>query len=108
MAYETFTEFNSTGLAGLFLYPANVWGGFIPLILFALFAITFMSTFFSQKRLIGKGDFIASFAVASYFVAIVAFVMSLTDGLINITTVVVCVVLTIIGTILLFTGKDRY
>jgi len=101
MGYIEFTEFNQTGIAGLFLYPSAVWAGFIPLVLFALFSIVLMSTYFSQKRLTGRGNFNSSFAVAGYFTAIVALVMTLTEGLINLPTLTICIVIAIIGTILL-------
>ena len=107
MAYPTFTAFNNTGMDGLFLYPASVVPLFIPLVLFALFSITLMATFFSQKRLTGRGDFLASFSVASFFVAIVAFVMTLVDGLISLPTLVICAAIAIIGVVLLLTGKDK-
>lgn len=107
MVYQTFQEFNNTGLTGLFLYPASVWNGFIPLVLFALFSIVFMSTFFSQKRLTGRGDFLASFAVAGYFIAVVSFVMSMVEGLISLPTLVICVTIAIIATILLITNTER-
>ncbi len=106
-AYITFTEFNKTGLAGLLTYPAHVWAGFTPLLLFALFSIVLMSTFFSQKRLSGRGDFFSSFAAAGYFTAIIAFVMTLVEGMINITTLVTCVSVALVGTILLLTSKNR-
>lgn len=103
-AWQTFQEFNQTDVAGLFTYPAHVWAGFIPLVLFALFCIVLMSTFFSQKRLRGKGDFRSSFAVAGFFIAITASVMMLVTDLINVSTVVICIVISIIGAIILLTS----
>ena len=106
-AYQTFTEFNNTGMDGLFLYPASVVPSFIPLVLFALFVITLMATFFSQKRLSGRGDFLASFSVASFFTAVIAFSMTLVDGLISLPTLVITVAVAIIGVVLLITGKEK-
>ena len=107
MSWETFTEYNQTGLEGLFTYPASVWEGFIPLTLFALFSIVLMSTFFSQKRLTGKGDFLASFAVASFFATVVSFIMSLSDGLVTLPTLITCLAVTIVAVILLLVSRDR-
>ncbi len=106
-AYLTFQEYNVTEPSGLFTYPAEVVPQFIPMVLFALFSITLMATFFSQKRLSGKGDFFASFAVAGYFVSIVAFFMTLVDGLINLPTLVICFSIALVGSIFLLIGKDR-
>lgn len=105
--YQTFTEFNNTGLDGLFLYPAEVVPAFIPLVLFACFSIALLATYFSQKGLTGRGDFVSSFAVAGYFIAIISIVMTLTPNLINVGTLVICVSISILGTILLLISRDR-
>ena len=104
-AYQTFTEFNQTGMAGLFLYPASVVDIFIPMVLFTMFVVILLATYFSQKRLTGRGDFFASFAVAGYFVAILSFLMSLVDGLINGATILTCLIVAVIGTIILLISK---
>ena len=106
-AWQTFGEFNQTGLAGLFTYPANTWTGFIPFILFALFSITLFSTFFGQKRATGRGDFFSSFAAASFFTVMVAFIMTLTEGLINIETLVITIGVAVLSVIILFASRDR-
>lgn len=107
MTYKTFQQYNQTDLAGLFTYPAEVVPVFAPLLLFALFMIALLGTYYSQKRLTGRGDFFSSFAVAGYFTAVIAIVMSLVDGLINTSVVVTAIVVAVIGTIFLFTGHDR-
>jgi len=105
-AYQTFAEFNQTDLAGLFLYPQSVWAGFIPLVLFALFTIVMLSTYFSQKRTTGSGDFFASFAVAGFFTAIITFIMALIEGLINEIVLTTVIIIAIIGVILLYSTRD--
>ena len=74
---------------------------FIPLFLFSLFVIVLLTTYFSQRRLTTRGDFFASFAVAGWFITIIAFVMSLTEGLINLPTIITCIIVAIVGTIML-------
>lgn len=106
MAYQTFQEYNQTGLDGLFTYAASTVPSFIPLLLFALFSITLLATYFSQKRLTGRGDFISSFATSGYLTVIVAFFMSLVEGLINRATLIMTVAVAIIATILLLTSRD--
>ena len=105
MTYQTFTEFNDTSIAGLFLYPAQIVPAFVPLVLVALFLVTLMTTYFSQRRLTGRGDFTSSFAVAGYFVTVIAFIMSLVSNLVNIVTVTICLSVAIVGTILLLISK---
>jgi len=107
MAYQTFTEYNQTDLAGLLTYPASVVPSFIPLVLTALFLITMMGTFFSQKRMTGRGDFIASFSVAGIFTGIIAFLMTLVEGLINLQTLVTTSAIALIGIILLLITNNR-
>ncbi len=106
-AWMTFTEYNDTTVSGLFTYPAEIWAGFIPLTLFALFTIVMFSTYFSQRGLTGTGDFKSSFAVAGFFVAIISLVMTMVEGLIGIPTVVICITISIIGVLLLLPGRDR-
>ena len=107
MTWQTFQQFNQTDLTGLFVYPASVWSGFIPLVLFALYVIVLMATFFAGKRLTGREDFFASVAVAGFFTAVIAIIMGLIDGLIDNFTLTTTVVIAIIGVILLFFTKDR-
>lgn len=107
-AYQTFTEFNQTGISALFRYPAQldlVEAIFIPFFLITVFAITLLASYFSQLRLRGKGDFISSFAGASYFVAIIAIIMSLIGEMINLTTLIVTLSVSVVATILLLVSK---
>lgn len=105
-AYQTFQEYNQTDLAGLFTYAAKIVPLFTPLLLAAIFLIALLASFFSNKRITGKSDFMSSFAAASFFTTVVAFIMSLVDGLINVQTLVITVVVSIIATILLLINKD--
>ena len=106
MTYETISEFNQTGIEGIFNYVAEVVPIFFPMVLFAIFVIIMMGTYFSQKRLGGRSNFISSFAVAGIITSIVSFVMSIVGGLVDSFVVVICFVVAIIGVILLiFTEK---
>jgi len=109
MSYQTFTEFNKTGIAAIFQYPTQlelVEHIFMPLLLFTVFIIALLASYFSQTRLRGRGDFWASFAAAGYFVVILAFVMSLMEGLINSTTLIITISVAVVGTILLLLSRD--
>lgn len=105
--YQTFQEYNQSDIAGLLTYPAHVVPLFIPLVLFALFSVTLLATYFSQLRLRGEGDFLGSFAVAGFFTAIISLLMTLVDGLITTTTISITLAISIIGIILLMIGRDR-
>lgn len=106
-AWKTFQEYNKTDLVGIMTYPASVWYGFIPLLLFSLFVIVLLSTYFSQRRLTGSGDFFSSFAVSGFFTAIIAITMTMVEGLIDNNTLVIAVVIAIIGVIFLITSRDK-
>ena len=103
--YQTFQEFNNTNLTGLFLYPAEVVPIFIPMVLFVLFSIVLLGSYFAQKRLSGRGNFAASFAAAAYLITIIGFFMSLVPGLINTLTLVVCIIASVLGTLMLLWKK---
>lgn len=107
MAFQRIDEFNITGIDGLFLYDATIVPAFIPLILFAVFVVTLLGTFFSQKRLTGDSDMISSFAVASWFTLIIGFVLNLITDLVNITVLSVMIALAIISAIMLLTAGDK-
>ena len=106
MAYQTLSDYNtSKGVQVVFQYAAETVPVFTPLVLFALFVITCLGVYFSQIRLRGVGDFWAAFAVAGYLTVLVAYLMSLIEGMINLPTMAFCVVVAIAGTLLLFITK---
>jgi len=108
MTYETINERNlSAGVGELLLYTADIVPSFIPLTLFSFFIIISMGSYFSKIRLTGSGNFPASLAVASYLTTILAFSLSLIDGLMNITTLVICVTISGFSTLLLLFTKDK-
>lgn len=103
MTYITPTEFNmSGGIHRTFLYVAEVVPIFFPLILMAFFLISLLGIYFSQRRLTGQGDFFVAFAVAGYLVTLLAFAFSLFEGLIGSSVVIICVVVSLVATALLF------
>ena len=110
MAYQTLDNFSASsseeGLGMLLVYVANIVPLFIPLVLFALFVITGVGTFMFQEKSKGSGDLPSSFAAASVLVALTSFLMTLIDGLINLTTIIVCFVVAVIAVIFLFISKE--
>jgi len=106
MAYQTYADWNKSGLDEMFLYVADVVDPFVPIMLFSLFMITLLASYFSSKRF-GDGDFAASFAVAGFLTFIVAIIMSLIPGMIQTMFVVITLVVAIIGILFLFFSKRR-
>lgn len=103
MAYPTLSDYNtSKGIQVVFQYAAETVPIFTPLVLFALFVVTCLGVYYSQIRLRGIGDFWASFATAGYLTVLVAYLMSLMEGIINLATMSICVVVAIAGTLILF------
>jgi len=106
MVYKEFSDVNaSEGVQTLFVYVNEVTNGlFSAMLLFSLFMIILLATFFSAKRTSGGEDanFPASFAIAGFITASAAIVMSFVDGLMNITTLVVAIVVSTVGLVWLF------
>lgn len=108
--FQTISEYNTTkGPHVLILQAPNDMSGgiFVQLLLFALFMIASMGTYFSQKRLFGRADFVASFCVAGFLTAIVAIIMTAMPNVINTYTVVVAIVVAIIGFIWLIISRNE-
>ena len=108
MAYTTLEEYNtSAGIHTLFIYTADVVPIFIPLMLFAIFTITCLGSYFAQVRTKGSGDFPASFAVGGILTAIIAQLMAIIPNLVTIGTLVICYTAAIVGVIFLFLTRDN-
>lgn len=106
--YKELSEVNtSAGIHELFIYAAEVVPIFIPLVLFALFIISCLGSFFAQKRLTGRASFPASFAVGGFITLLVAFMMTLIDGLINTSTLIVTLLVAMVGIFWLIFSRDR-
>ena len=106
MPIQNIQEFNATGIDGLFQYAAQVEPTFTPLLLFTIFMISMLGTYFSNRRMTGKSDFAASFAVGGWFTLIIAFVLNLMDGVINVFTMGICIAVAIIGLAFLIFSRD--
>lgn len=108
MVYETINNRNqSEGLHVLFQYVNDVTNGlFGNMFLFSVFIIIAFGTYFSQRRLTGRGNFPSSFAVAGYITAITAILLYLIPNLIGIQTVVISIAISILGTVWIFFTRD--
>lgn len=108
MTYTDYSTVNaSEGLQVLFIYVNDVTNGlFINMLLFALFVVTMMGSFFASKRQTGGGDIIVSFAVAGYFVAGASILLSLIPNMISIYAVIISIGLALLGTLALYLNKS--
>lgn len=105
--YRTFSNWNKTGLDQMFVYASDTVPIFTPMLLFSLFMITMLASYFSSKRLGADGDFAASFAVAGFITAIVALVLSLMPGMIHVSVTVITIIVAILGVLFLYFSKRR-
>lgn len=107
MTYPTLTTNASEGFYTIFTYVNNVtYGLFSKMVLFALFVIIAMSTFFSSKRTGGKEDFPASCAVAGFVTSGASILMLSIDGLVSVTTVIITIVITLASVLWLMMSKS--
>jgi len=108
MSYTELRDFNVTGIDGMLLYVAEVVPSFIPMLLFSIFSIVLLGTYFSEKRLTGRANFPASLSVAGWLTVVIAVILSTIDNLVNIYTLAICIVVSVIGTLVLLTSEDRF
>lgn len=105
-----FTEINSsatTTIADLMVYTGTVFPAFWPMALFGFWVILALGTYFSQQRLRGSGDFIASAAVASFSTLVVTFVLSLIPDLISLYVLGVVLMVAIITGWVLLSSENK-
>jgi uncharacterized membrane protein YiaA len=89
------------------LYVATVLPSFVPIFLFMLALVITLGTYFGSRRLGEEGDFFASATVGTFITTILAYFMTLKEGLINLPTLVTCFVITLICFIMLFVTRGR-
>jgi uncharacterized membrane protein YiaA len=110
MAYETYQDYltahNSTGLEGMFQYAASTVNLFIPLLLFAVFIIALLGTYFSSKRMNGRGDFWSSMVAASFMTSVLSVLLSLVPALINPGVIVICISIFVVSVTILFVTRE--
>lgn len=106
-AYQTFRDFNQTGIEGLFKYSAEVTSVFIPMLFLVFFLILFFGIVFNTDRKTGRADYAGAFAVAGWVTAMLAYALDLITGVVNLLTMVVVTVVAIAGVAFLLFGKER-
>ena len=96
----------SEGFDNVFVYIQGQVPIFVPMLLLTFFMIVMLGGFFSQRRLIGEGQFVMWMAIAGYLTAGLAFLMTLAEGLINLTTLIIVITIAIFSTVLFLLTRD--
>ncbi len=107
-AYQTIDQFNnSEGPAALFQYSNSITGGlFSRLLLFAIFMIIMLGSFFSQRRIDGNEDMAGSAAMAGFITSGAAIILSFIPGMVTTADVVITISITIVMVLWLLTSKS--
>ena len=96
MAYQTIMDYNITGVDDILRY-ANTIFPFAPIFLLCVFLIVSLATFFGAMRgSRGAPDIFGSMMVGGFITSMVAFIMTLGEGIISTYYVIVCIVLTLL------------
>lgn len=104
MPYTRLDNVSNLDLRGLLQYPSIDTSLFYPGILFAIFVIFTLATFFREVRREGRGNILASLAVAGFVTTVVATIFSLL-ALIQVQIVVITFVISGIFQIIYLSTK---
>lgn len=110
MSYTTLADYGGTenGLQVLFLYLNSITNGlFIGVLLFILYIVILMGSYYAQKNATGVGNFPVAFALAGFFTLVSAGLLRIADeGIVGMNVFAVCMVAFILGLITLFMTKN--
>ena len=106
MAYTELTEIGTIDLGTILRFPSIDTPIFYPVLLFVIFLIFSLGTFFRELRRESRANILSSLAVGGFVTTIMAFIFSLL-GLIQRATVIITLVTSIIFiSIYLLTNKN--
>ncbi len=104
MTYKTLENVTDLDLKGLLQFPSQDTPIFWPMILFAIFMVFTLSTFFREVSREGKGKILSSLAVAGFVTTAMATIFSLLD-LIQVQIVVLTFVISTVFTVIYLLTK---
>lgn len=108
MTYTTLDQYNtSEGLHTLGSYAFDIVPILPSLILFAVFTIACLGSFFASMNLGRKADFPASFGAAAIFTAIVCQLMALLNWA-TVPMLATCYGLAIAGVVWIFFSREQF
>lgn len=97
MAYALPNFTNTSGIEEVLQYGSQQVPILVPGLLFMIYIIILVSGYFSQERKTGQGNFLMWASIAGLITTSGAFMLFLYDNLVNMQTIMVCVVITIIS-----------
>jgi len=97
MTYELPNFTNTSGMEEVLQYGSQQVPILAPGLLFMIYIIIMVSGYFSQERKTGQGNFLMWASISGLITTSGAFMLFLYDNLVNIQTIMVCVVITIIS-----------
>ena len=96
----------SSGLDGLLIETAGASTLFIPMFLFFVYSLVFITTFRKQRES-GAGDAPLCSTIAGVITTIIALMLSARTELMNMFILTIVIVVTIFSGIWLFSSRDR-
>lgn len=87
---------NASGLEDLFIYEASQVDFLIPGILFFIFIIIASTGYFAQKRQGERGNMPMWLSIASFITTTGGFMLFLYNGIVNLPTIIIMMVITIL------------
>ena len=107
MAKYEFPEMNGTGVDELVVDMAQTINIFVPMLLVFVFFVVWITGYRKQRVSTGVGDAPVWATVAGVVTSITALLLSLVPNLIDLGTLVITFLVTIIMGIWLFASKDK-
>jgi len=107
--YEELKSVNtSEGLQNLIIHANVITEGlFVRMLLFSVFMIIWLGGYFASLRISGRANLSSGFAVAGYVTLLVTMALSIVNGMVDITSMVIVASVCFIGTLwFLFDNKD--
>lgn len=97
MTYALPNFTNTTGMEEVLQYGSQQVPFLAPGILLMIYIVILVSGYFSQERKTGNGNFLMWASISGLITTTGAFMLFLYDQIVNIQTILVCVVVTIIS-----------
>lgn len=97
MAYALPNFTNSSGMEEVLQYGSQQVPLLAPALLFMIYIIILVSGYFAQERKTGAGNFLMWSSISGLITTTGSFMLFLYDNLVNIQTIMVCVIVTIVS-----------
>lgn len=105
--YLTLEEANVTSLDGTLVYVANAVPIFIPALIVFLWVTVGLLIYLGSRKLSGQADIFAAFSASGFLTVVLATIMTLAAGLINLWTLSVSFGIFIISLLFLLPKRSR-